>query len=297
MVLNTSSWFVDLDRVHSSYLLLATLAGLVLAAGVLHRIGLIGRALRALGLVVRGGIRGGFRLWERLLAWAPWPLFLALAVGILAVGVVAGAPLPGLRFVCGLIPLLMGAIACLAYMFLDLERYEVERGRMAVHNPLKGQAPALHLARYGQRVRVPLLIAASVALIGGFALLNQGLYESVGRGWYQVAGEQEAPALVDFLAYALTNLLGIVDVLDLAKSHHWFRSEHVRQGAWPASMLLAGFKAFFSLVLLQQVFASLRQGKLLAETITDFWSPHGPIHERARTTLAQFGGGFAAICS
>jgi hypothetical protein len=119
-------------------------------------------------------------------------------------------------------------------------------------------------------------------------LLNQALYETIGRGWYQVAGEEE-PAFVDFLAYALTKLLGLMDVLDLAKSHHWAGAAYVRQAAWPASTLLAGFKAFFSLVLLQQIFASLRQGKLLAETITDFWSPHGPIHERARNALAQYG--------
>src|SRR5690349_3653014 len=54
-------------------------------------------------------------------------------------------------------------------------------------------------------------------------------------------------------------------------------------------MLLAGFKAFFTLVLLQQFFASLRQGKLLAETIADFWSPHEPIYERARNALPQYG--------
>ena len=67
------------------------------------------------------------------------------------------------------------------------------------------------------------------------------------------------------------------------------RAAYVRQAAWPASTLLAGFKAFFTLVLLQQLFASLRQGKLLAETITDFWSPHEPIHERARNALPQYG--------
>ena len=261
-----------------------------MAAGVLYQIGLIGWVLRGLGLVVRGGIRKGFRLWERLLAWASWPLFLAIVLGFLVAGGVAGGPLPGLRVVCGLAPLFMGAIACLAYMFIDLERYEVERGHKAVHNPLKGQVLAMHLARYGQQVRVPLLISATVALIGGFALLNQGLYETVGRDWYQVADGAEEPIYADFLAYALTNLLGLVDVLDLAKSHHWLRSAYVRQAAWPASTLLAGFKAFFTLVLLQQIFASLRQGKLLAETITDFWSPHEPIHERARNALAQFGG-------
>ena len=63
----------------------------------------------------------------------------------------------------------------------------------------------------------------------------------------------------------------------------------VRQAAWPASTLLAGFKLFFTLVLLHQIFASLRQGKLLAETITDFWSPHEPIHERARNALPSYG--------
>ena len=41
--------------------------------------------------------------------------------------------------------------------------------------------------------------------------------------------------------------------------------------------------------MLHQIFASLRQGKLLAETITDFWSPHEPIHERARNALPVYG--------
>ena len=145
-IMNTSSWFAELEHVHSSYLLLATLAGMVLAAGVLYQIGLIGWVLRGLGMVVRGGIRQGFLLWERLLAWASWPLFLAIVFGFLVVGGVAGGSLPGLRVVCGLAPLLMGAIACLAYMFIDLERNEVERGHKAVHNPLKGQVLAMHLS-------------------------------------------------------------------------------------------------------------------------------------------------------
>ena len=106
---NISSWFVEMEHVHSSTLLLATLAGLALEAGVLYQIGLIGWALWGLGLVVRGGIRAGFRLWERLLAWAPWPLFLALVVGFLVGGGVAGGPLPSVRVACGLAPLLMGA--------------------------------------------------------------------------------------------------------------------------------------------------------------------------------------------
>ena len=196
-----------------------------------------------------------------------------------------GGLLPDLRVLFGLAPLFMGTIACLAYMFIDLERNEVERGHKAVHNPLKGQVLARNLARYGKQVRVPFSDAATVALIGGFALLNQGLYETIGRDWYQVADERREPSYADFLAYALTKLLGIVDVLDLAKSHHIVGAASVRPAAWPAATLLAGFKVFFTLVLLHQIFASLRQGKLLAETIADFWSPHEPIHERARNAL------------
>ena len=201
----------------------------------------------------------------------------------------AGGPWPALRVLCGLAPLFMGIIACLAYMFIDLERNEVERGHKAIHNPLKGQVLAMNLERYGKQVRIPLLISATVALIGGFALLNQGLYETIGRDWYGVADERREPIYADFLAYALTKILGIMDVLDLFKSHHILGAAFVRQAAWPASTLLAGFKVFFTLVLLHQIFASLRQGKLLAETITDFWSPHEPIHERARNALPVYG--------
>ena len=104
-----------------------------------------GWVLRALGLMVSGGIRQGFLLWERLLSWASWPQFLAIVCGFLVVGGVVGGRLPGLRAVCGLAPLFMGMIACLAYMFIDLERSEVERGHKAVHNPLKGQVLARHL--------------------------------------------------------------------------------------------------------------------------------------------------------
>lgn len=94
---------------------------------------------------------------------------------------------------------------------------------------------------------------------------------------------------MDFVAYALAQTLGIVDVLDLFKSHHILGAATVRVAAWPAQALRGGFKLFFTMVLLHQIFASLRQGKLLAETITDFWSPHEPIHERARNALPTYG--------
>ncbi len=283
------AWVVELDQAHSSYLLLATLTALVLAAAGLYQVGLVGWVVRVLGLVIGGSIRKGFRLWERLLAWASWSVFLAIAFGFVVVGEMAGGPFPGLRVLCGLAPLLMGAMACLAYMCIDQERYEVERGYKAVHDPLKGQELAVRLGRYGGQVGIPLLIAATAAMIGGFALLNQGLYETVGQAWYQVGDEAGGPVYVDFLAYALINLLGILDVLNLAQASHFLRTAHVHQAQWPAATLLAGFKLFFTWVLLRQIFVSLGQGRLLGETITDFWSPHEPIHERARNALPQYG--------
>ncbi len=288
-VVSPPSWLIDLDQIHSSYLLLATLAVLALAAGILIWVGLLGWLFRVLGFLVGVSIGKGFRLWERLFSWASWPRFLAVVLGFLILGGVGGGLVPGLRILCGLVPLLMGATACLAYLFIDLERYEVERGHKAIHSPLQGQELAVNLARHGQQVRVPLLLAATVALVGGFALLNQGLYETIGQHWFGVEGGPETPTYADFLAYGLINLLGIVDVLNLAQSHHFLRSAHVHQAQWPASILLAAFRTFFVFVLLQQFFASLRQGRLLAETIADFWSPHEPIFERARNALPQYG--------
>lgn len=287
--MDAASWIAWLESADPSCLLLAMLAGIMVSAGLLYRIGLIGWVLRGFGRAVTGASRRGFLLWERLLGWASWPLYLTIVCALLLVGGMAGGPWPTSRVLCGLAALFIGIIACLAYMFVDLERNEVERGHKAVHNPLKGQVLAMNLERYGKQVRIPLLISATVALIGGFALFNQGLQETVGRDWYRIADVRREPVYVDFLAYAITHVLGIVDVLDVFKSNHIMGAAVVRQAAWPASSLLAGFKILFTLVLLHQIFASLRQGKLLAETITDFWSPHEPIHERARHALPVYG--------
>ena len=142
--MDASSWFAGLEHVDTSYLLLAVLVATILCGGILYQIGLIGWVLRIFGLVVRGCIRKGFRLWERLLAWASWPQFLAIVFGFLLIGRMAAGPWPGSRILCGLIALFMGMIACLAYMFIDLERNEVERGHKAVYNPLKGQVLAMN---------------------------------------------------------------------------------------------------------------------------------------------------------
>ena len=242
--MDASSWFARLEHVDTSYSAPGDAGGdHRCPAGILYQIGLIGWVLRVFGLVVGGCIRKGFRSGSACSRGLPGRYSWRSSSGFLLVGGMAGGPWPGLRVVlaawsrCS-----WGSIACLAYMFIDLERNEVERGHKAIHNPLKGQVLAMNLERYGQQVRIPLLISATVALIGGFALLNQGLYETIGRDWYQVADERREPDYADFLAYALTKLLGIMDVLDLFKSHHVLGAAFVRQAAWPASTLLAGFK-------------------------------------------------------
>ena len=108
-------------------------------------------------------------------------------------------------------------------------------------------------------MHVPMLLAATVAVIGGFALFNEGLYQTVGRGWYHISDSSKQPIYADFLAYSLTKILGLMDVLDLASSHHILGHPFVRQAAWPASALLVGFKLFFTLVLLHQIVASLSE--------------------------------------
>ena len=232
--MNASFWLGKLEQADPSYLLLATFAGASLLAGILYRISLIGWLLHCVGLVLKGAIRQGFLVWQRLLGWASWPQFLAFVMAFLLAGGVAGGQWYGLRIVFGLPPVFMGMIACLSYMFIELERNEVERGHKVVHNPLKGQVVALNLERFGRQLRMPLLGCATVALIGGFALLNQGLYATIGRGWYQVANARKEPVYVDFLAYTLAQTLGIVDVMDLFKSHHILGAASVRVATWPA---------------------------------------------------------------
>ncbi len=280
---------VEHSHFHSSHLILAGLIGVALAVLVLYQIGLLGWLLRRFGGLVHWSIRAGFAAWRRLFAWAPWPVFLAVTLGLIGLGIALDAARPGAAVLCGLVVTAVGVVAVLAYMFIDLERYDVGRGFLATHNPLKGQRLAVHLTCYGHRLNVLLLVSAAVAAVGGFALLNLGLYETVGEHWYALQGEDRPADYADFLAYAVIHIYSIVDVLNLARARHLIDVGYVRPALWPASALLAAYKTFFTLVLLQQVFASLRRGRLLAETIADFWSPHPPIHERARYALPQHG--------
>uniref|UniRef100_UPI00301B8B14 HEAT repeat domain-containing protein n=1 Tax=Paludisphaera sp. TaxID=2017432 RepID=UPI00301B8B14 len=288
-MMDASRLMVDLEHVRTSYLLLGVLAAAGIAAGILFQVGVIGLLVRTIGLVVTTVVRLGFLTWELILGWASWEHFLAIAVAIWIGGEVVGGGVPAAQLVSGVSLIVVGASACFAYMFIDRERSEVERGYKTLHNVQKGQRPAEYLKRYGRQVRIPLLICASLAAIVGFAMLNEGLYETVGRGWYEVPEDVGEPVYVDFLAFAVASVMNLVDVLDLARTHRVLGAQPVVAAAPPAKALAAGFKLFFTFVLLHQVFASLRQGKALAETISDFWSPHEPIHERARGALPVFG--------
>jgi HEAT repeat protein len=291
--MNTPLFFFNPDRFSSSYLVLLSFLVLGILAGLLCSTGLLGWMLRYVGLVVRAGVWSGFRLWKRLLSWAHWAVFLFLVLAFLTLGALGGQRFPVLAMLCGTGLLFLGVTTCLAYLFIDLERYEVARGYKALYNPLKGQELAANLVQYGRQVGVPLLIVATAATVGGFALTNQGVYETVGRDWYTLGASQATPAFADFLAYTLINLFRVVDVLNVAESYNFVHVSYVHQARWPVSTALAAFKIFFTLVLLEQIFSSVRRKKLLAETVSDFWSPHAPIHERASGALPQHGPGAA----
>lgn len=276
------------EPTRSSTFILVALLAIAFVAFALLRLGVIGWVLGIAGGLIRRAIQSGFRTWERFLAWMPWPLFLALQIAFLSVGAAAADSLPLFAIVCALAPLAVGLVACLAYMFIDIERYEVARGYKALHDPMKGQRLATELSRYGHQVGLPLLGAAAVGMVGGFALLNFALFGLFGSRWYVPPGREAI--YFDFLASAILHLLSVVDLLNVAASYNFERIAVARPAGGFASGLLAVFRSFFTLVLLQQIFASVRKGRLLAETIADFWSPHEPIHQRARNSLPQYGG-------
>jgi len=84
--MGSHSWFVRLEQTQTSYLLLATLAGMGLFAGLLFRIGIAGWALSRFASVVKGSIQGGFWLWERSFAWATWQEFLIVVAALELLG-------------------------------------------------------------------------------------------------------------------------------------------------------------------------------------------------------------------
>jgi HEAT repeat protein len=285
-----------LEHLTSSELILTSFVGLGLVVALLAWVGVLGWLVRLVGAVLRVVVTAGFVLWRWLLSWLAWPFFLLVVLALLGFGWRASLPGwfdPGLRaaaaFACGVLLLLLGVISCMAYMFLEWERFEVTRGYKALHQPLPGQEPATNLIRYGRRVGLPSLFTATLAVVAGFALVNWALYATVGQTWFRLDPPDQHAEFEDFLPYTLINLLRVADILGVAQSYDYVHVTLVRPGRWQASTLLLGFRIFFTLLLLNQIVAALRQTRLLGETINDFWSLHPPIHERARRALPHHG--------
>jgi HEAT repeat protein len=289
-----SGFTLDLDVLGTSQSLLVGIAGVGVLVGLLAWTGLLGRLIGMVQACVHAIIRGGFDVWRLLLARAPRPVILPLMLALLVLGAAEEPAHPGVALACGLGLVWLGVSSCLAYVHIDLERYEVARGYKALHSPLKGQGVARDLAQFGHRAGIFLLVVATIAVVGGFALTNYGLYHIVGRDWFQLSDDKRAltsrePGFDDFLAYSLLNLYNVVDLLHVASSYQYVHVSYVRQARWEASTILILYKSFFTLVLLQQVFASVRRGRLLSETVSDFWGPVPPLRERAEVALPQFG--------
>jgi HEAT repeat protein len=281
---------ITLDQAHSTYCLLAAIAALLTVLVILVVTGRLQAWLAFIARLLGVGIHGGFRLWERTLAWARWPAYLALVGVLLGLGIHGlGAGWEWASVLIALILLTAGASACTAFMFVSLERYDVSRGYKAVHNPAKGQELARHVTRYGDRLGPLMLVLSGAATIAGFALLNESLYCIFGQSWYTTRDPNAKPGYLDFIAFSLIHLLSIESLLDWFGSAQIVDLSFVRKGAWPVTMLLVGFRSFFTLVLIQQIIAAVREQRLLWEMTADFWSPHAPIHERARGALTQFG--------
>src|SRR5947209_1625087 len=87
-------WRIELDQVHSSYLVLATLAFFGALAGVLYQTGILGWILRLVGLTIRNAIRIGFMVWRRTLAWAPTSLFVAMVLAFIGLGWLVSRSMP-----------------------------------------------------------------------------------------------------------------------------------------------------------------------------------------------------------
>lgn len=280
---------IELRGESSSTALLLSVAALGAIAYLLFYWGVIGWVVGLFSRFVRWAVRAGFRAWEFTIAWASWWAILASSVGLLTLGFLLVRVVPAAGFGIAGLCIAVGVTTCLACMFVEIERYDVSRGYKAVHNPLKGQELAVHVVLYGHQVGILLLVSATVATVGGFGLLNYALYSAGYTAWYRV--EDHRAGAADFLAYALLNLVRVVDIFDVMRSKHLLDATIVRPGHWAANLLVIVYRSFFTLVLLQQIFASIRQGRLLAETITDFWSPHDPIQVRARNALPQYGAG------
>ena len=284
------AWSARLSQEDSTYWILGTIVGILAILVVFFLLGWLEKLVGVVGRLLQSMVNAGFKFWERTLFWARWPSYLTLSLLLLGVGIdFSNHGAAWLGLLIALVLLTIGVTACLAFIFVSLERYEVARGYKVIHNPAKGQMLAHHVIRYAERLGPIMLGISAIVTIAAFALLNHALFKLVGQSWYIIRDPEAAPAYLDFVAFTLINLLRVVDFLDLLSSTKFVTMSFVRQGAWPVTLILTVFKSFFMLVLVQQVLAAIREQRMLGELVADFWNPHTPIHERALSALSQFG--------
>src|SRR5688572_936383 len=118
--------FIRLGTDWSSTSILGTMAVLGVLTYGLYYFGLLGWLIGQLSRLVRWAIRAGFHAWEQTLSWASWWVLLLVAIGLLALGVLAVADAPAVALLFAGTAIFMGVTTCLAYMFIDIERYDVE---------------------------------------------------------------------------------------------------------------------------------------------------------------------------
>src|SRR5829696_6415112 len=108
--------YIQLRGDWSSASVLGAMAVLGILTYALYYFGLLGWLIGQFSRLVRWAIRAGFHAWELTLSWASWRVLLLVAIGLLALGVLAvvDAPLVALVFAGG--ALFMGVTTCLAYM-------------------------------------------------------------------------------------------------------------------------------------------------------------------------------------
>src|SRR5262249_53891164 len=155
--------------------------------------------VRAAVWALKSLTRQCFLLWERTLGWMPWQAFVVFVLGLLVAGPAAEAYFPPAIPIIAAVALYAGFISCLAYIHLDFEREEIERGYKVLSTPGPGQELSLDYIRHGHRAPWMLLVAAGVAFLLGFTLLNLAIYQFLlkaypGVRWYDLGeGEDQLP--------------------------------------------------------------------------------------------------------
>ena len=268
----------------------SVLAVAAVVAAVLIKLGVVRWVLHVVGVVVRTVVRWGFEVWKRCFSWADWPRFLAVVLALLALGWAAGLEEPWVAVLSGAALLFTGVAACLAFMFIDLERYEVGRGYKAVHNPLKGQQLAFNL----DPVRPPRRSAAADgrrrrrgrrlrhAQRGPVSHHRGGLVQPR-RG--KAADVPRFPGLPARPSSPHRGPDGLRQLAPVPQRD--LRSP----GALAGVVAADGFQGVLHPGAAATAVRLGARGKVLSETIAEFWSPHEPIAERARLSLPQHGVG------